>query len=68
MNNRTPAEDLQARLEELRKAGAIGNFEVITLDDGQLLNVERGETSPEDLRGFLLTAFAGVINRVQVLS
>ena len=63
-----PAEDVQSRLEELRKAGTIGKFEVTTLDDSQLLHVERAEASPDDLRGFLLIAFAGAINRVEVTS
>ena len=54
------------QLEAFRKAGTIGEYTVITLEDGRLLRVTRGEKGPDDLRGFLLSAMAGVINRVEV--
>ena len=60
-----PLEELHVQLEAFRKAGTIGEYTVITLD-GRLLRVTRGEKAPDDLRGFLLTAMAGVINRVEV--
>ena len=65
--SRNPLDALREHLEILQASGAIGGFTVITLDDGPLLRVARGNNSPADVRAFLMNALDGLISRVEIV-